>query len=161
MKNRKFKFNYVDIIIILLVAAAFVVGYKFINKTFTHTAETPDVSFTVEVKSVPEDYEEMFAEGDEVRDAVKGDVLGKITDISSKPATDVSPDSVSGQYRVSEYPDREDVYITIEGTPSSYGANIIIAQQEIKVGNMIYFKKPGAVGRGYIVAMDVGEAESK
>ncbi len=158
MEKKRFKFNYVDIIIILLVVAVFVFAYKFINRSFTTTVNTPDVSFTVEVKGVPEEYKNMYAEGDKIRDAVKGDTLGVVTGIEAVPATDLGIDDINGRWVISEYEGQEDVYITIKGTPSAFGSNVVIAQQEIKVGNLIHIKKPGVVGRGYIVKMEVEEA---
>lgn len=157
--EKKIKFNYVDIIIVVLVVAIFAFAYKFINKSFTTTTDTPDVTFTVEVKGVPEDYDELFAVGDKIRDAVKGDTLGVVTAVETVPATDIGTDDINGRWVISEYEGQEDAYITIKGTPTAYGANIIIAQQEIKVGNLIHIKNAGAVGRGYIVKMEV-EGES-
>lgn len=161
MEKKKLRFNFVDVIIILLIVAMFFVGYKIINRNFTTTTDAPEVYFTVEVKAMPETYKDMFEEGDVVRDAIKGDTLGEVVSVESKTATDLYMDGENGAFVVSEYDGVEDVYVTIKGTPTSVGANVVIAQQEIKVGNMMYFKKPGCVGKGYIVKMEVKEAESK
>lgn len=152
--DKKIKFNYVDVIIILMVVLVFVAGFKFVKKGVTSSDVLPAVSFTVEIKSVPEEYKTNFEIGDKIRDAVKGDTLGVVTKVESKPSSNLEISSDDGTYKISEYAGREDVYITIKGTPTSYGANVIIAQQEIKVGKMIYIKKPGCVGRGYIVEME-------
>lgn len=157
MEKRKIKFNFVDVIILVLIALAFVVGYKFINKSADVNSNMPQVSFTVEVTNVPKDYKDKFNIGDEVRDAIKGDILGVITDIEAIPATKLTENVIEGKYEIGEYEDRDDVYVTIKGTPSSFGADVIMAQQEIKVGNKMYFKKPGCVGRGYVVKMDIEE----
>lgn len=157
--EKKIKFNYVDIIIVVLVVAVFVFAYKFINKSFTTTTDTPEVTFTVEVRGVPDDYAERFAVGDKIRDAVKGDTLGVVTAVESALATDLGTDDINGRWVISEYKGQKDAYITVKGKPTSYGANIVIGQQEIKVGNLIHIKNAGAVGRGYIVKMNV-EGES-
>ncbi|MBQ6998906.1 MAG: DUF4330 domain-containing protein [Clostridia bacterium] len=157
--EKKIKFNYVDIIIAVLVVAVFAFAYKFINKSFTTTTDMPDVTFTVEVKGVPDDYAERFAVGDKIRDAVKGGTLGVVTAVESVPATDLGTDDINGRWVISEYEGQEDAYITVKGKPTAYGANIVIGQQEIKVGNLIHIKNAGAVGRGYIVKMNV-EGES-
>lgn len=157
MEKKKFKFNYVDVLILILVVGVFAFGYKFINKSVRTNTSAPQVSFTVEVTQVENDYKDRFEIGDEIRDAIKGDILGKVEKIEAKPATELTENRVSGTYVVSELENREDVYITIKGTPASFGADIIMAQQEIKVGNKIYIKKPGCVGRGYIVDVEVEE----
>lgn len=158
MEKRKIKFNFVDVIILVLIILAFIVGYKFINKSADVSSDMPEVSFTVEVTNVENDYKDNFSIGDEVRDAIKGDMLGVITGIEAKPATVLTENSIDGTYELGKYEGREDVYVTIKGTSTSFGANVIIAQQEIKVGNKMYFKKPGCVGRGYIVKMNIEEA---
>ncbi len=155
--EKKIKFNFVDVIIILLVVAVFVFGISFVKKGVTTGEQYPKVSFTVEVKCMPEDYDTKFKIGDKIRDAVKGDTLGVVTAITSKPATDLVENSANGEYRIAEYENREDVYITIEGTPTSYGADVVIGQQKIKVGEMVYIKNIGTVGRGYVVEMKTGE----
>lgn len=161
MEKKRLKFNFVDVIIILLVAVAFVVGYNMINNNVTAPDDAPEVYFTVEVRAVPETYKDMFAKGDIVNDAIKGDVFGEIVDIKTAPTTDIGVDGEKGEFVISEYEGVENVYITIKGTPTSVDTDIIIAQQEIKVGNMVYFKKPGCVGSGYVVEMDIKEAKSK
>ena len=138
--NKKIRFNYVDVIIVLLVVVVFVAGFMFVKKGVTSGETLPEVSFTVEVKRMPEEYKTNFSVGDKIRDALKGDTLGVVTEITSKPATDLKTSADSGKYTIAEYEDREDVYITIKGTPTAYGANIIMAQQEIKVGKSIYIK---------------------
>lgn len=157
---KKIKFNYVDVLIMILVVGVFAFGYKFINKSVRTNSTAPQVSFTVEVAQVEKDYKDRFEVGDEIRDAIKGDILGKVEKIEATAATELTENRVAGTYVVSELENREDVYITIKGTPSSFGADIIMAQQEIKVGNKIYIKKPGCVGRGYIVGVEV-EGEHK
>lgn len=157
--EKKFRFNYIDVIIVVFVVAAFVFAYKFINKSFDATSDMPEITFTVEVKGVPEDYSDRFAVGDKIRDAVKGGTLGVVTAVESLPATDLGVDDLNGRWVISEYKGQEDAYITVKGKATSYGPNIVIGQQEIKVGNLIHIKNTGAVGRGYIVKMDV-EGES-
>lgn len=155
--EKKIKFNFVDVIIILAVVAMFVFGINFVKKGVTTSQQYPKISFTVEIKCMPEDYDEKFKIGDKICDSVKGDTFGVVTNITSKPATDLVEKSDEGVYSIAEYKNREDVYITIEGTPTQYGADVIIAQQKIKVGEMLYIKNIGTVGRGYVVEMKTEE----
>ena len=75
---KKIKFNYVDVLIMILVVGVFAFGYKFINKSVRTNSTAPQVSFTVEVAQVEKDYKDRFEVGDEIRDAIKGDILGKV-----------------------------------------------------------------------------------
>lgn len=157
--EKKIKFNYVDVIIILAVVALFVFGYKFVSKSSVRTAGMPDVIFTFEVTNMDKDYKDNFSIGDEVFDAVKGEALGTVVDIDTVPATTILEDRAEGRFVLGEYEDRESVHITIKGTATSYGTDIMIGKQKIKIGEMIYVKKAGCVGKGYIIKMNVGEAE--
>jgi len=155
----KIRFNYVDVIIILLVVVVFVAGFMFVKSGVRSTTVLPEVSFTVEQKQVPENYKDMFSVGDKIYDAIKGDTLGYVTSVEASPATNLVTSANDGTHKIAEYEGKEDVYITIKGTPSSMEPGVIIAQQKIRVGEMIYIKKPGCVGRGYIVKMEIDEQE--
>lgn len=158
-EKRKIKFNYVDVIIILAVVAVFAFGYRFITKSSVRTSGMPDMIFTFEVTNMEKDYKDNFSVGDEVFDAVKGEALGKIVNVETVPATTVLEDRAEGRFVMGEYEDRESVHITIKGTATSYGTDIMIGKQKIKIGEMVYVKKAGCVGRGYIIKMNVGEAK--
>ena len=160
MENRKFRFNFVDIIIVLLVVAVFCFGYMFICKNSSTLNDAPKVSFTVEVKKVMPEYKDNFKIGDDVMEAIKGGYLGKITAVKSTPATDLVSDQLNGEYVISNIDDREDVYVTIEGRPSSIGSEIIISGQKVRIGEMAYFKNFICAGRGYIVDMKIEEGNS-
>lgn len=158
-EKKKIKFNYVDVIIILAVVALFAFGYRFITKSSVRTAGMPDVIFTFEVTNVEKDYKDNFSIGDELFDAVKGEALGTVVNVEAVPATTVLEDRSEGKFVMGEYEDRETVQITVKGTATSYGTDIMIGKQKIKIGEMVYAKKAGCVGRGYIIKMNVGEAE--
>lgn len=159
--EKKLKFNFVDAIIIILVLAVFVLGVSFVKKGVSSTVKLPEVSFTMEVKEAPEGYKDNFAVGDKIRDAVKGDKFGVVTEIKAVPASNVSENSENGTYVVSEYEGREDVYITIKGTPAAIEPDVMMAQQKVKIGKMVYIKNNKAVGRGFVVAMEIDGQEAE
>ena len=155
--NKKFKFGIIDIIIVVLVIAALFVGYKFLNGGAENSGNKKVISYTVELKNQPEDYKNLIKIGDDIKDSIKGGYLGKVSEVEFKDATEVIENKNDGTFSLAKYQDRYDVYITIEGTPTSFGDNIMFASQEIKVGKNIYIKNKNYVGSGYIVKMDIDE----
>lgn len=155
--NKKFKFGIIDIVIVILVIIALVVGYKFLNGGAENSGNKKTISYTVELKNQPVDYKDLIKVGDDIKDSVKGGYLGKVKAVEFKTATEVIENKNDGTFVLSEYDNRYDVYVTIEGTPTTYGDNIMFASQEIKVGKNIYIKNKNYVGGGYIVAMDINE----
>ena len=156
-KGNKRKFNYVDVIIILLVVAAGFAGFKFLNKTSLVASDVPQVSFTVEVKNNPPEYKTLVREGDDIKDAIKGGAFGKVTGVKAAPNKEYMEDKIDGAFVETSHEGREDVYITITGTPTTFGKNIMFASQEVKVGKQVFIKSKEYVGSGFIVDMEIHE----
>lgn len=157
IKEGKRRFNYVDVIILLLVVAAGFVGYRFLGETSLVASEVPEVSFTVEIKNCPPDYKTRIHEGDAIKDAIKGGAYGKVTGISVTPNIEYMEDKINGEFVQTSHEGREDVYVTITGTPTTYGKNIMFASQTIKVGKQVNIKGKDYVGTGFVVDMQVIE----
>lgn len=154
-QENKRRFNYVDVIIILLVLAVGFAGVKFLSKTSLVASEVPQVSFTVEVKNNPPEYKGLIHEGDDIKDAIKGGTFGKVTEIKAQPNKEYMEDKIDGAFVETSHEGREDVYITITGTPTTFGKNIMFASQEIKVGKQVFIKSKEYVGSGFIVDMEI------
>lgn len=153
--NKKIKFGIIDILIIVFVIIALLVGYKFLNGGAENSGNEKMISYVIELKNQPDDYKELIKIGDDIKDSIKGGYLGKVAGVEFKDATEVIENKNDGTFSVAKYEDRYDVYVTIEGTPTSFGDNIMFASQEIKVGKNIYIKNKNYVGSGYIVEMNV------
>lgn len=154
-QENKRRFNYVDVIIILLVLAVGFAGVKFLSKTSLIASEVPQVSFTVEVKNNPPEYKNLIHEGDDIKDAIKGGAFGKVTELKAQPNKEYMENKIDGAFVESSHAGREDVYITVTGTPTTFGKNIMFASQEIKVGKQVFIKSKEYVGSGFIVDVEI------
>ncbi len=155
--NRKIKFGIIDILIIVFVVIALVIGYKFLNGGAENSGNEKMISYTVELRNQSGEYKDLIKIGDDIKDSIKGGYLGKVSGVEFKDATDVIENKNDGTFSVAKYQDSYDVYVTIEGIPTTYGDNIMFASQEIKVGKNIYIKNKNYVGSGYIVEVNVNE----
>ena len=160
MKKRKLKFNFIDILIVFVLAVAFVVCFKFIGAKAPEGISILDVIgvgeknyvyYTVEIQRVPTDYKYNYTDGDAVYNMDTGILLGNVVSVEAKPATNTVADVINGGFKLSEYEDREDVYITLKFVPKVSEHGITIGGKNIKVGTAIKIQKPGCVGEGYIV----------
>ena len=155
----KRKFNIFDVLIIVVLIAVAAVGYKMLSKTSEETVESvSDVTFTVEITNCENDLKNQIQPGDDIYDSKKGGYYGKVVDVYSKPSTSTVANTEDGNYELIEYQNRENVYITIKGTPTSMtDANIQFASQKVKVGTMAYLKSKNYVGYGYVIDLDIAQ----
>ncbi len=129
----KRKWNWVDTLVIILIAAAIL---AFFNRDRLSNGVAPSnrrsISFTVEAKKLPKDIITELSSGDQIFSQYK---LQKayITEIAVKPTekTSVAPD---GTLKV--YEDTEEMILeaTIEAEVLSSGPYLDLGGQEIKVG---------------------------
>lgn len=159
----KRKFNFFDVIIILLILAAAFIGYKMLNKTTEQAvSKVSEITFTVEINNCENDLAEKIKEGDMIYDSIKGGYYGEVIKVEHKPATNIVADSQNGEFKKVEYNDaggkRDNVYITIKGTPTSMNdEHIMFASQKVKIGEFAYLKASGYVAFGYVIDIDVLE----
>ncbi len=153
------KINIFDIVIIVALLVAALAGYKMIAKTGNDALEAvSEVSFTVEIANCENDLANKINVGDDIYDSVKGGYYGKVQDVQIKPSKLATPNPVSGKYDLVEYPNRQNVHITIKGTPTSVSeGNIQFASQKVKVGTVAYLRSKNYVGFGHIIDIDISE----
>ena len=159
----KKKFNLFDIIIIAVVIFALFVGCMVFVKTANNSTQSnEEITFTVEIKGNSNNLKDVVKVGDKVYDSVKGGYYGVVEKVETKPSTVIVADTESGEYKLAQYdhPDgiRDDVYITLRGTPTSMTEeHIQFASQKIKIGNFAYLKSENFVAYGYVVGIDILE----
>ena len=155
----KRKFNFFDVLIIIVIIAIAVFGIKLFSDTSEDAALSgDDVSFTVEIKECENDLANKIKPGDKIYDSIKGGYYGEVTDVQTAQSTAVVANTKDGKYELVEYPNRTNVYVTIKGTPTSMtDANIQFASQKVKVGTVAYLKSHSYVGYGYVVDINIAE----
>lgn len=154
----KRKISTIDILIILAVIAAIVFVVKYFSANSKKAYNVPEVSYVVELKSLPDDYLDVFKEGDKITDGVKGGYLGKVSKVEIKNNVETREDTENGKFVQSSFEKRKDVYLTISGVPTTYTDDeMLFATQEIKVGKQLHMKSKNYVGHGYIISVSDGK----
>lgn len=154
----KKKINFIDILIILVVVLVVSFVVKYFSTNSEKAYNVPTVSYVIELKSLQQEYVDVFKEGDEIKDGVKGGYLGKVTKVEIKDNVETREDTLEGNFIQTSFENKKDVYLTIEGTPTTYtDTEILFATQEIKIGKIMHIKAKDYVGHGYIVGINDGK----
>ena len=113
-KGRLFgKINIVDMgVILLIILAAVSVGYKLTREKEIERKEAV-ISYTLCVEGVRDQSFRAISQKSEVYQAETGEDLGVISDIEKENAKKLVQ-KADGEYAVATYPDKFDLYITIE-----------------------------------------------
>ena len=90
----KKKLSIIDILIILIAVVCAVFAVKYFTANSKKAYNVPEVSYVVELKSLSDEYLDVFKEGDKITDGVKGGYLGSVKKVEIK-------DNVEPQGRVS------------------------------------------------------------
>ena len=108
------KINLVDLgIILLIVLAVAAVGYKVVRERFAGRV-TATINYTICVEGVRQQSVDAISMVKEnITDAENDDPIGDIIDVKQTAAEEFI-EMADGEYKKAEYPDKYDLYITVE-----------------------------------------------
>jgi len=150
---KKHKINLFDIVVILFLIAAAVVGYKLLNKETVSEMKT--IRYTIELSDNPVGFSENINVGDDITDNIKNYYMGKVVDIKTVPYTDLIPDTENGVIRESVIPDRETNILTLEAQVVESGSDFKVnGYYVVRCGLEVAAKGNGYAGRGYILDIE-------
>ncbi len=154
---KKVKFNFFDVLIILVAVFACFAAYKYFGNQSAGGAKVPEVSYVVELQRKDASYDSQVKVGDDVYDAIKGGYYGKVTDFKKEQCTEITTNAEEGTFVKTEVEGKYSYYITIKGTPTTYtDSDIMFASQDVKVGNKIYIRSKNYSGEGTVVDINAG-----
>lgn len=139
MEQKKWKFNVIDIIaVVLIVAAVALVGIKLMNRGDSALAETVKVTYQVKVEGVPAElYENCQAHLPSPLMASGELVGGQIESVEQQPYYVLGPD---GQWV--EDPEHVTLIFTATtDTPAGAVMTTKVGEQEVRIGKTDYILK--------------------
>ena len=157
MNKRKIRFNFIDLLILLLIAAVvFVLLYVFVLSDRTKPADdqaTATVQYVIEILNIDERFSEIIRKGQPVEDAIRRKSVGTVVGMEAKPFRKIAFDYNSGEEILSEAEGRMTLYVTIEAevveTDSAFTADGV----EIRVGQQYSLIFPDFYGVGYCTSL--------
>lgn len=159
-RSRKRLFNIVDIIIILLVIVAGIVGAKlFLGGGAQEAASvnTKTYSYVVTGHGVVEETANFPKVGSKAFNSSTSEYLGTITEVSTEPYTEIMYSRETEKYEKVPVTGYSNISVTIEGNGTETEKDIIVEGTTVKVGALLNVKGKGYAFSGIIMEVRDGE----
>lgn len=156
-KGRLFgKFNIIDILIVLVVLAAFVgVNYKLglIKKFSSSDVNVKKPIVKIWIKNISRYTVDSIKEGDTLKELKSNTAFGKIIAIEVKPTKDVGVD-LEGKWVISEVPEKNDVFLTVEAFNPPVNGDVKLGSKDAKAGASIDIVGPKFQVNSYVIGVE-------
>ncbi len=154
MSKRKLRFNAIDALIILVIAAAvFVLLYVFVfsGRGTQAAAEvtTTTIHYVVELQNMDEHLQDAVKKGQLVEDAVERKKIGTVSGVQAVPFEKITFDYVNGRETTSSVDGKVTLKITIEAQAVETDRAFTVDGCEIRVGQQYSLILPDLYGYGY------------
>ncbi len=164
--KKRWKINFFDIVIIILVIAL-AAGFLYFRSSRQAADDSTmvDITYELELNDLNENTQGMIKEGDVLIDKVKRFEIGEVQSVEFVPFERQVEDIENGQIVSSEVPDRVSARITLKVPCQDNGATLTADSGfEIRIGKSVSVLGAGYSGAGYITgiereAIDRGNAE--
>ena len=158
VEKKKFKINWVDIIIIVVALVAIVFAYKFTHKEVA--VETKTIRYTFELVDNPIGFTDKIKIGDDITDNIKNYYMGKVVEVEKTTYTKVIQDVETGTYKEAVVEGRETAIVTVEASVTENGGNLNVdGYYLVKGGLEVAVKGNGYAGRGFILSVERQEGQ--
>jgi len=154
MENKKPKFNFIDVLIIVFVLAVAAFGAWFFFGRGDGT-EQREVRFTVEIRETLPGLHEDFTHGANVLESVFNFPLGYIENVSHRPSTVPTFNHDTQTISLADIPNRYDILVTIMANAAVNESRIMIEDSFLRVGQLIHLRGHGFAGYGFIIEIEV------
>ena len=158
MAKQKPRFNIIDALVVLAIAAVVAAGAWFFSQAAYEA--NAYVYFTVEFRNQAEGFEDHIEIGGEVRDSVRNYFLGHVARIEVLPAHILNFDSTNNVFVLETIPERTDIYLTVRGRGHESISEITVEGHRVTIGREMNIRGRGFVGRGFITELRTGPIEN-
>jgi len=155
---KKFRFNWVDVVIIILIIAIGLLGFAYLKSRNTvSNAQMTKLYFVFETNKNIQSIAEQFTPGTIVTFGVKNVDKGKITDAKVVPYTNEVADIVNGKWFMRDIPGLYSAQVRIEFDGYESDSSYSGSQEQIMVGLGTVISGKGINSEGYV--LDVGRIQ--
>ena len=157
MKERKLRFNFIDVIIILLIAAiVFALLYIFVfseKKDVVEDTKETTITYVIQGTKIDERFDGIVKAGDYVENSVNHKALGTVVGVQSEPYQVISFNSEEDKEVVAQVEGKISVNLTIESKAEESDKAFSIDGCDIRVGQKYSLALPGMNLSGYCIAI--------
>ena len=142
--------NAIILLSVFLLLAAFLYAIK-PNALFRPDSE---LTYTVCLSMVREEYTQDLHEGDRVLDAVRKTDIGTLLTYNLSPALTETYSKNENRMRMSEYPNRVTLTLTVRAPARHTDRGYSVAGRTLAVGQKLALRLPNFVGEGVVTAIE-------
>ena len=159
MNKRKLRFNGVDVLLILLAAAAaFVLLYVFVlsdrGSDVQSAGDTVKIQYVVQLQNLDSRFAESVRRGQHVEDAITRKSIGTVVGVEVKDFEKITFDYDTGREIVSRADDRITLLVTIEADVTETDRAFLADGCDIRVGKQFSLILPELYGVGFCIRLD-------
>ncbi|MBQ5355191.1 MAG: DUF4330 domain-containing protein [Clostridia bacterium] len=159
MTRKKLSFNLVDVLILLVIAAAaFLVLYVFVLSGRGGVAESASdpvgIRYVVEIVNLDDRFAGSVKEGQAVFDGVTQKKIGEVDDVEIVPYEKIVFDYDNAKERVSEAEGRQTMRITVTADAVETDRAFTVNGTVIRVGTQYSLMLPDFYGVGFCILLE-------
>jgi len=158
MKERKLRFNFIDLLILLVIAAGiFAVLYIFVfsgrGKSTVVDTQYTKIRYIVQFQSVDEEFADSVVAGDLVEEPVERRTIGTVVAVQSEPCQKIIFNYDEAKETVATYDGKVTMYITVEADAVETDSAFTVDGLPIRVGTQYSLSMPNMYGNGYCIEL--------
>lgn len=158
MNKKKLRFNGVDILLILILAAViFVLLYIFVfsaNKTDEAAPDYKTIRYVIEMNNIDSRFSDVIKAGDPVKDSVEKKNIGTVAGVQSSPYRKTAFDYENNRETQTTVEGKVTIRLTIEANAVDTASAYVVDNCEIRVGQQYSVTLPEMQGYGYCIFLD-------
>ena len=155
-KDKKSRFNVVDllIIIVVLLALSIFAYFIFLGGSAERGNEKTEIEYTIRIYNLRTELSDKVKEGDEVIDAQRFYSIGKVKSVRCEKSNAATGKIVNGKLDYKPSNDHVDMYITIRASAKKTQNGYTIGGYSLCTGKNVCIRTPGFTsGTGYCVGI--------
>ena len=153
MKKKKLRFNLIDLIILLVIAAAvFLLLQVFVfsgNNNQADEVNYTNISYVFEIQKVDSRFEDLVEVGQPVQDAVERRSIGRVTGVQAVPYQELTFNAEEGIETAADVENMITLKITVEATAVESDQAFTVDGCIIRVGQQYSLALPNMYCVGY------------
>lgn len=157
MTKRKIRFNFVDLLILLIfAAAAFLVASVFMGRDGSESVsetQPATIEYVVELKNLDSSLQDTIAVGQTVEDAIERKSIGELKAISRSDTQEIHFNYTTGEEEYSVVEGKVNLTLTIRAQAEESDVSFTVNGYEVRVGKQISIILPGFQGYGYCIGL--------
>lgn len=151
-------FNIVDVVLILLVVVAGIIGYRvFFSSDAKNGGAQKTYTYVVEGQEVLDETANFPVVDGKVYNSSTSAYLGIVKDITTEPFTETIYNQTAGAYQKIPVEGYSNIRLTIEGLGTETEKDITVEGTTVKVGMELNVKGKGYAFKGIVVEVRDGE----